>query len=57
MMFFAPFYQVDSLYMQSLRGIRDIHESGVDEHSFSEVKCLDFLLSLILATISGFCSC
>lgn len=23
--------------MQSLRGIRDIHESGVDEHSFSEV--------------------
>lgn len=23
--------------MQSLRGIRDIHESGVDERSFSEV--------------------
>jgi len=29
--------EVDLLYMQSLRGIRDIHESGVDEHSFSEI--------------------
>lgn len=29
--------EVDTLYMQSLRGIRDIHESGVDEHSFSEI--------------------
>ena len=32
------FFQVDLLYMQSLRGIRDIHESGVDELSFSEVS-------------------
>lgn len=40
--------------MQSLRGIRDIHESGVDEHSFSEVKCMEFLLPPILAT-SGLC--
>lgn len=29
--------EVDVLYMQSLRGIRDIHESGVDERSFSEI--------------------
>ena len=28
--------------MQSLRGIRDIHESGVDEHSFSEVKYMEY---------------
>ena len=34
---FCLLFQVDLLYMQSLRGIRDIHESGVDEHSFSEV--------------------
>lgn len=30
--------QVDLLYIQSLRGIRDIHESGVDEDSFAEVS-------------------
>lgn len=30
--------------MQSLRGIRDIHESGVDEHTFSEVKCAECLI-------------
>ena len=35
--------QVDLLYMQSLRGIRDIHESGVDEQTFSEVKCLQYI--------------
>ena len=29
--------------MQSLRGIRDIHESGVDEQTFSEVKCPQYL--------------
>ncbi|XP_020630073.1 probable E3 ubiquitin-protein ligase HERC1 isoform X4 [Orbicella faveolata] len=37
--------EVDSLYMQSLRGIRDIHESGVDEHSFSEDKNVRKLLA------------
>lgn len=35
--------QVDLLYMQSLRGIRDIHESGVDEQTFSEVKCVQYI--------------
>ncbi|XP_048583459.1 probable E3 ubiquitin-protein ligase HERC1 isoform X5 [Nematostella vectensis] len=29
--------EVDLLYMQSLRGIRDIHESGVDETTFAEI--------------------
>jgi E3 ubiquitin-protein ligase HERC1 len=30
--------EVDSLYAQSLRGIRDIHLSGVTEANFSEVR-------------------
>lgn len=29
--------EIDSLYVQSLRGIRDIHLSGVNEETFHEV--------------------
>lgn len=29
--------EIDSLYMQSLRGIRDIHLSAVTEETFHEV--------------------
>lgn len=30
--------EIDSLYTQSLRGIRDIHLSGVTEETFHEVQ-------------------
>jgi len=47
--------------MQSLRGIRDIHESGVDEHSFSEVKCVKYFIphfhSLLVAVLKEFLFC
>ena len=44
--------------MQSLRGIRDIHESGVDERSFSEVTryfadCTDVLHRLLACRMEG----
>ena len=44
--------------MQSLRGIRDIHESGVDERSFSEVTrhfadCTDVRHRLLACRTEG----
>lgn len=32
------FFQTDHIYIQSLRGILDIHESGVNETNFHEVS-------------------
>jgi len=34
----ADLEEVDALYMQSLRGIREIHQSGVTEDNFHEVS-------------------
>lgn len=47
--------------MQSLRGIRDIHESGVDEHSFSEVKCVECFIrhfhSMLVTVLKKYLFC
>jgi len=42
--------QVDLLYMQNLRSIADIHETGVTAENFHEVsgQCLIFLHRLFL---------
>ena len=35
---YGSYFQVDHIYINSLRGIKDIHESGINETNFHEVS-------------------
>lgn len=55
-MMFVAVDQVDHVYVQTLRGIRDIHESGVNESNFHEVRQLFHYnyIMVILGIIDSF---